>query len=105
LDVAITNYFVCSNSKGLTRDIARSAVESAARHVLELGDQDARISLSFIAGVVQRMKTLPGQRTLVLVSPGFLTMTPESMSFKSQIVDIAAQANVTISALDAPCVY
>jgi VWFA-related protein len=105
LDVAIANYFTCSNSQGLTKDAARSAVEGAARHVLDLGDQDARISLSFIAGVVQRMKTLPGQRTLVLVSPGFLTMTPESMSFKSQILDMAAQANVTISALDARGVY
>ncbi len=49
--------------------------------------------------------TLPGQRTLVLVSPGFLTMTPEALSEKSQIMDIAAQANVTISALDARGVY
>jgi VWFA-related protein len=105
LDIAIANYFNCSNSQGLTKDIARGAVEGAARRILEMGDQDARISLSFIAGVVQRMKTLPGQRTLVLVSPGFLTMTPESMSFKSKILDLAAQANVTISALDARGVY
>jgi VWFA-related protein len=105
LDIAMANYATCSNVPSMTKELARSIVESAARHVLEIGDQDARISLSFIARVVQRMKTLPGQRTLVLVSPGFLTMTPESQSFKSQIVDIAAQANVTISALDARCVY
>jgi VWFA-related protein len=105
LDIAMANYANCSNSVALTKDIARSAVEGAARHVLDVGDQDARISLSFIAGVVQRMKTLPGQRTVVLVSPGFLTMTPESLSFKSQILDMAAQANVTISALDARGVY
>jgi VWFA-related protein len=105
LEVAIANYFDCSNSQGLTKEIAQRAVEGAAIHVLNLGDQDVRISLSFIAGVVKRMKTLPGQRTLVLVSPGFLTMTPESLSFKSQILDMAAQANVTISALDARGVY
>jgi VWFA-related protein len=105
LDIATANYINCSNSSGLTKEIAQGAVESTARHVLEVGDQDARVSLMFIAGVVQRMKTLPGQRTLVLVSPGFLTMTPESMSFKSKILDLAAQANVTISALDARGVY
>jgi VWFA-related protein len=105
LEGAIANYFNCSNSVGMTREIAERAVEGAAAHVLDLGDQDARISLSFIAELVQRMKTLPGQRTLVLVSPGFLTITPESMSFRSQILDTAAQANVTISALDARGVY
>jgi VWFA-related protein len=105
LEGAIANYFNCSNSVGMTRGIAERAVEGAAARVLNLGDQDARISLSFIAGVVQRMKTLPGQRTVVLVSPGFLTITPESMSFRSQILDMAAQANVTISALDARGVY
>ena len=105
LDGAIANYLNCSNSTGLTRAIAQRAVEGAALRVLNLGDQDVRISLSVIAGVVQRMKTLPGQRTLVLVSPGFLTMTPESPSFKSQILDMAAQANVTISALDARGMY
>jgi VWFA-related protein len=105
LDVAMANYATCSNAVGMTKEIARSTVEGAARHVLEVGYEDARVSLSFIAGVVQRMKTLPGQRTLVLVSPGFLTMTPESLSEKSQILDMAAQANVTISALDARGLY
>ena len=105
LEGAVANYFNCSNSVGLTRDIALRQVQGVAARVLDLGDQDARISLAFIAGVVQRMKTLPGQRTMVLVSPGFLTITPELMSFRSQVLDIAAQANVTISALDARGVY
>jgi VWFA-related protein len=45
------------------------------------------------------MSALPGQ--LIFVSPGFLTVTPEAMSVKSQIIDFAAQFNVTISALGA----
>jgi VWFA-related protein len=51
------------------------------------------------------MRSLPGRRTLVLVSPGFLTITPESMAEKSIILDMAAQANVTVSALDARGLY
>jgi hypothetical protein len=51
------------------------------------------------------MGALPGQRTLVLVSPGFLTLTPEAMRGKSLILDMAAQSNVTISALDARGLY
>jgi VWFA-related protein len=105
LQGAIADYFTCSNSVGMTTAIAQRAVEAAALRELNLGDQDARVSLSFIARVVQRMKRLPGQRTVVLVSPGFLTMTPEALSYKSQILDMAAQVNVTISALDARGLY
>jgi VWFA-related protein len=105
LENAIANYLTCSHSVGLTHEIARRAVEGAARHELDLGDQDARISLSFIGDVVRRMRSLPGRRTLVLVSPGFLTITPESMAEKSIILDMAAQANVTVSALDARGLY
>jgi hypothetical protein len=51
------------------------------------------------------MGTLPGQRTLILVSPGFLTLTQEALTWKTQILDLAAQSNVTISALDARGLY
>jgi VWFA-related protein len=45
LDVAMANYATCSNAVGLTKEIAQSTVEGAARHVLELGSQDARFSV------------------------------------------------------------
>jgi VWFA-related protein len=51
------------------------------------------------------MGALPGQHTLVLVSPGFLTITPEAMAEKSEVLDIAERSNVIISALDARGLY
>jgi VWFA-related protein len=51
------------------------------------------------------MGTLPGQRTLILISPGFLTLTPEAMTEKSQVLDLAAQSNVIIGALDPRGLY
>ncbi len=48
---------------------------------------------------------LPGQRTLIFISPGFIALTPEAMQAKSRVIDIAAQANVTVSALDARGLY
>jgi VWFA-related protein len=51
------------------------------------------------------MASLPGQRTLILISPGFLTVVPEAMTDKSRILDLAAHSNVTISALDARGLY
>lgn len=105
LENAINNYLSCSNSIGATHDISQRAVEGAAARELDLGDQDARTSLSFIGDLVLRMRTLPGRRTLVLVSPGFLTLAPDSAAEKSAIFNRAAQANVTINTLDARGLY
>jgi VWFA-related protein len=105
METAIANYLTCSNSKGLTPEIARRIVESAASRALNIGEQDTRMSLSFIAEVVRRMGALPGQRTLILVSPGFLTITASALAEKSAIMNMAAQANVRVSALDARGLY
>jgi hypothetical protein len=105
MDIAIANYFTCANATSETPDTARRKVESTALRVLTMNDQDVRMSLAFIAEVAKRMGQLPGQRTLILVSPGFLTITPESMAEKSMILNLAAQANVRINALDARGLY
>jgi VWFA-related protein len=39
------------------------------------------------------------------VSPGFLTVSPESMREESQVLDAAAESKVTVSALDARGLY
>jgi VWFA-related protein len=78
---------------------------SAAAHSLAVGEEDARMSLASIETVVHAMAKLPGQRTLILVSPGFLSLSPDAMSFKSRVFDQAAGANVVINALDARGLY
>jgi VWFA-related protein len=80
-------------------------VESAATRTLAMGEQDVHVTLSSLREFVRRMSALPGQHTLVLVSPGFLILTPESRAEESQIMDMAAQSNVTVSALDARGLY
>src|SRR6202158_37963 len=87
------------------RYLAEGMARSAARRALEIGDQDTRVTLGFVREIVRRMGALPGQRTLILMSPGFLTIVPEAMTDKSQILDLAARSNVTISALDARGLY
>jgi VWFA-related protein len=56
-------------------------------------------SLERIRGAVARMGNLPGQRSLVLVSTGFVTETREAQL--DAIVDQALRESVVISALDA----
>ncbi len=85
--------------------IAERMVRSAAAQSLSIGEADARATLATIRELVRRMAALPGERMLILISPGFLTITQEGMIEKSQIVDLAAQFNVTINALDARGLY
>jgi VWFA-related protein len=105
LETAIENALTCANLHGATHEMLERMVIGAALRALEIGDQDVRVSLGFIGEMVRRMGALPGQRTLILVSPGFLTVTGEAMNEKSQILDLAAQSNVTVSALDARGLY
>ena len=76
-----------------------------ARRALALGGQDIRITYANLAEFVRRMEKLPGQRTLILVSPGFLDVEAEALTAESHILDAAAQFNVTISTLDARGLY
>jgi VWFA-related protein len=78
---------------------------AAATRALAIGEEDARTSLLLIEAVVSAMAKFPGQRTLILVSPGFLTVASDAMIFKSELLDRAAGSNVVISALDARGLY
>jgi VWFA-related protein len=102
-EAAINEILSCTPN--LQRDMAERLVDSAAGQALAAGDQDVRVTLGAIAEFLRRMIAFPGQRTLILVSPGFLTITDEALSMESQIMDLAAQSNVTISALDARGLY
>jgi VWFA-related protein len=102
LDNAISNAMACCYCP---RQAAQALVEEAAGRSLQIGDEDVRVTLGFLSEIVRKMGAMPGQRTLVLVSPGFLTISAEAMSEKSRILDMAAQSNVTINAMDARGLY
>ncbi len=61
--------FVCT--KGILPGMAQGIAEGAARRNLNLRNQDVQTSYATIGEYVRRMATLPGRRTLLLVSPGF----------------------------------
>jgi VWFA-related protein len=87
-------------------DMGARMVRMVAAQELEINDRDVAVTLSTVKEFVRRMGKLPGQQhTLILVSPGFVTVTPNSTREKSEVLDLAARANVTISALDARGLY
>ena len=84
---------------------AQTMADSAARRALSMGRQDVQATFASIGQYLRAMANLPGQRILILVSPGFLNIEPEVLTAESRLMDLAAQSNVTISALDARGLY
>ncbi len=103
LEAAIDEVMSCSPGIDM-RDVARRLAETAAMQSLAIGEQDVRVTFSSLREIVLKMAKLPGQTLLILVSPGFLIM-PETRTEESQIMDLAVQSNVIISALDARGLY
>ena len=68
------------------------------------GSSMKAISLSdFLKGVVGRVSRMPGQRSVVLVSPGFIA--PEMEYEYTELIDHALRSQVVINALDARGLY
>jgi VWFA-related protein len=76
-----------------------SMISGLAQQVLGQSEQETRICLDVMKDLVRHMAAMPGQRIVVVVSPGFLT-TLLSQD-KSDIMDRAIKGNVVINALDA----
>jgi VWFA-related protein len=87
------------------QDAIENEVNATATRVLNLGRQDVHITYANLTAFVRAMATLPGQRMIIFVSPGFVSLEQESIFAESQLMDLAAQSNVTISALDARGLY
>lgn len=101
--VAMANAATCfpNVSQGQLEAIVRETV----RRELSVGDQDAISSYATIASAIQALSVLPGERRLILVSPGFEAIEQDALMAESSVIDLALASNVTISALDARGVY
>jgi VWFA-related protein len=82
---------------------APQIVSSTAQRVLDRGDSESRISLGLLKDIVNRLSHMPGQRSMVLVSSGFLT--PQMEYQLNGVIDGAVHAEVSINAIDARGVY
>jgi VWFA-related protein len=104
---AVRQVFNCNPGMDQQRDLdtAQRLAESAAMQVQMVGRQDVQATFTTIRALVRAIAGLPGQGILVLVSPGFLSIESDTLTSESQIIDIAASANVIISTLDARGLY
>lgn len=104
IDAATLDTMSCANMTPDQRQQAQQMAESAARQELNLGDHETRLAMGVIRELVRRMAAMPGQRSIIMLSSGFLTL-PEHFTEKSEIMDRAIKANVLINALDARGLY
>ena len=106
LSAAVQEALVCANLQGPPPDTqsATSLAHSAAFQAISAGEQETRVTLLTLKDLIRRMSAMPGQRTIVLISPGFYRMTDQRQD-ETEVIDRAIKANVTISALDARGLY
>jgi hypothetical protein len=82
---------------------ANVLADGKAMEVLQRGEMQTQYALQGLQRVCRRVAEFPGQRSIVVLSPGFFTSV-EKFDI-SQIVDQALRQNVVISTLDARGLY
>ncbi len=81
----------------------QDTVPNNAMHALSLSEVQSTAALRGIEPIVRVLTSLPGQRSMIIVSGGFLT---ETLRFElSQIADLALRSGVIINAIDARGLY
>jgi len=105
LNAAAQETYVCMNmSPPQTIKDAIPMAQAAASRTLSSGEQETRVAMGTLKDLVRRMAVMPGQRVIVMISPGFLRVN-DQLQDESDIIDRAIKAGVTISALDARGLY
>jgi VWFA-related protein len=83
----------------MIRELRRAIHQS-----LTYGAQETSFSLSTLMDIIRRMSSMPGTRTIVLASPGFL-LTVDHRYAEYDVLDRALHANVTINTIDMRGLY
>ncbi len=80
-----------------------SMVEPVAKRVFLQGERVADLALRGLEQVIRRTALLPGQRSVIILSPGFLRYYLESQI--EEVTDRALRSSVVINALDPRGLY
>ena len=81
-------------------DVAKGFAWSAANRALIVGMRNTNSALRTLRGAIRRLSGMPGQRLIMLASPGFFTQTDEAIKAKAELLDLAAKSEVVINALN-----
>ena len=105
LDIAAQDAAKCAQLQlPQQRDIAIGMARQTAREVFSHEDRETTASLDTLRNLVSRMGTIPGQRTIVLISAGFLVLE-DRRDEQTAVIERALHSNIVIGALDARGVH
>jgi VWFA-related protein len=93
------NFSTIYTDQEMAREAARNEALAAAVHALTAFQLETEYALRGLELLVRRLAGAPGQRSIILISPGFLTVTKEHDL--AGVVERALRANVVINTLDA----
>jgi VWFA-related protein len=79
---------------------ARRTVLAKAVEVTSMGKMESDRTLGMLHDVLDKTVAQPGRRSVVLLSPGFLTLTREQQKAAMYLIERALRADVVFNALD-----
>jgi VWFA-related protein len=104
LEVAIVDTMGCMHLTPLERPLVDGLVRSAARTALMTGEHASHVSLGSLKEVIRRLSVVPGNRSIIVLSPGFYFSTDLQLE-EQDVMELATSERVVISTLDARGVY
>ena len=104
LGVATEDTIQCAfNGDRTQQAAAQSMAQAQADRVASLGDQQTDYVYRHLEDTMRRLAAMPGQRVMVLVSPGFIVTTNTREG--RDLIDRANRSNIVINTIDARGLY
>jgi VWFA-related protein len=104
LAVAAEDALQCAfNGDETQRSAAMTVARAASTRALASGDNTSTYAYQHLSDALRRLSSMPGQRKMVFVSPGFILST--LLAERSDVIDRATRAGVVIDTLDARGLY
>lgn len=88
-----------SQQAQIGQKVALQMVKLAARRAQRTGELESRTAITRAREVIDWLAKMPGKKSVILISPGFL-LEPDKQSDIADIIDRAIRAEVAISAID-----
>src|ERR1700722_18134019 len=97
---AVAEVMDCAFHGSGTVEQAQHLADVKTVEVLHAGGVESGNALAVLEDVIRRTGAMPGQRTIVLVSPGFLALTPDLLEGVTALVEGAVRSGIVINSLD-----
>jgi hypothetical protein len=98
MQVAIQDYMSCSGIPD--PGPAQAVVAAAADTALKIAEAEEQRTYQALEALIRRMSVMPGQRVIVMMSPGFFVLRSMHQP-EGEVIDRATKENVVINTIDA----